>query len=56
MFDGENGAIAEIKFNTAADVDNSYTPLFYDKDNEGNRWGEIKDVQFVYDYVYKAIY
>ena len=56
MFNGTNGAVGEIKFNTAADVDNDYAPLFYDRDNEGNMWGEIKDIQFVYDYLYKSIY
>lgn len=50
-----NGAIAEIKFTTAADVDEDYAPLFYDKDNEGKPWGEIKDIQFVNDYMYKQI-
>ena len=56
MFNGTNGAVAEIKFNTAADVDDDYAPLFYDRDNEGNLWGEIKDIQFVYDYTYKMVY
>lgn len=56
MFDGTNGAIGEIKFTTAADVDTDYAPLFYDRDNEGKRWGEIKDVQFAYDYIYKMVY
>ena len=56
LFNGSNGAIAEIKFNTAADVDNDYAPILYEKDNEGNLWGEIIDIQFVNDYVYKAIY
>ena len=56
LFDGEHGAIANIKFNTAADIDEDYTPLFYDRDLNGNRWGEIKDIQFVYDYVYKMVY
>lgn len=56
LFNGTNGAIAEIKFNTAADVDNDYAPLFYDRDNEGNLWGEIKDIQFVNDYIYKMAY
>ena len=54
LFNGVNGAVAEIKFDTAADVDNDYTPQFYDKDNEGNLWGEIKDIQFVYEYMYKV--
>ena len=56
LSNGTNGAIAEIKFNTAADVDNDYAPLFYDRDNEGNLWGEIKDIQFVNDYIYKMTY
>lgn len=56
MFNGTNGAIGEIKFNTAADVDDSYAPLFYDKDNEGDLWGEIKDIQFANEYLYKAVY
>lgn len=55
LFNGTNGAIAEIKFNTAADVDEDYAPLFYDRDNEGKQWGEIKDIQFVYDYIYKMV-
>ena len=56
MSNGTNGAIAEIKFTTAADIDNDFTPLFYDRDNEGNLWGEIKDVQFVNEYAYEMIY
>lgn len=56
LFNGTNGAIAEIKFNTAADVDSSYGPKLYDRDNEGNQWGEIKDIQFVNDYIYKMTY
>lgn len=56
MFNGSNGAIAEIKLNTAADIDNDFVPLFYDRDNEGKLWGEIKDIQFVNDYMYKMVY
>jgi hypothetical protein len=56
MFNGTNGAVGEIKFTTSADVDTEFAPLFYDKDNEGNLWEEIKDIQFVNDYVYKMIY
>jgi hypothetical protein len=56
LFNGSHGAIANIKFNTAADLDEDYESLFYDRDGEGNRWGEIKDIQFVYDYVYKMVY
>lgn len=57
MCNGTHGAIGEIKFTTAADVDTDYPPLFYDKDGHGNNlWGEIKDIQFVYDYIYKMVY
>ena len=56
MFNGTNGAVGEIKFTTSADIDNDFTPLFYDRDNEGNLWGEIKDIQFVNDYTYEMIY
>ena len=56
MYNGTNGAVAEIKFTTAADVDNDFAPLFYDKDNEGNLWGEIKDIIFVNEYAYEMVY
>lgn len=56
LFNGTNGAVAEIKLNTAADVDNDFAPCFYDRDNEGNLWDEINDIQFAYDYVYKMVY
>ena len=41
------GAVAEIKFNTAADIDKDFEPLFYDKDENNLPWGKIKDMQFV---------
>lgn len=56
MFNGTNGAIAEIKFTTSADIDNDFAPIFYDRDNVGELWGEIKDIQFVNDYIYKMVY
>ena len=56
MFNGTNGAVGEIKFETYADVDSKFAPLFYDRDNEGNMWGEIKDIQFVNDYTYEMVY
>ena len=56
LFDGTHGAVAEVKLTTAADVDDDYPALFYDRDNAGNRWGEIRDIQFVYDYIYKMVY
>ena len=49
---GANGAIAEIKLNTASDVDETYAPRFYDKDSEGHKLGNILDVQFVREYSY----
>lgn len=56
LFNGSNGAVAEVKLNTAADIDTSFAPLLYDKDNEGNQWGEIKDIQFVNEYMYEVTY
>lgn len=56
LFNGTNGAIAEVKLNTAADLDEDSPVLFYEHDNKDNRFGEIKDIQFVNDYVYKMIY
>lgn len=56
LYDGTHGAIAEVKFTTAADIDEDFPTLFYDRDNDGNRWGEIHDMQFVYDYIYKMVY
>ncbi len=53
MYNGANGAIGEVKLDVAADVDEDYPPLFYDKDNEGDMWGEIEDIQFVNEYTYK---
>lgn len=56
LYDGTHGAIAEVKFTTAADLDEDFPTLFYDRDNEGNRWGKIHDMQFVNDYIYKMVY
>ena len=46
LHNGLNGAVAEIKFNRAADIDKDFAPLFYDKDDNGNLFGKIKDLQF----------
>ena len=54
LFNGTNGAVAEMRFNTAADVDEDFEPLFYDKDDNGNKWGIIKDMQFANEYMYKS--
>ena len=56
LFNGTNGAVAEIKFTTAADVDTDFAPLLYDKDNDGNPWEEIKDIIFVNEYAYEMVY
>lgn len=44
-----NGAVAEIKLTTSADVDESFS-LFCDKDSEGNAFGRILDLQFAHVY------
>ena len=54
LYNGTNGAVAEIKFNTAADIDEDFTPLFYDKDDNNCTWGKIKDLQFTNEYMYKS--
>ena len=52
LYNGTNGAVAEIMFNTAADVDQDFTPLFYDKGDDNSKWGKIKDLQFTDEYTY----
>lgn len=53
MNKGDEGAIAEVYLNTAADVDKNVPTLFYDQDNEGVKFGKIKDLQFTQIYIYK---
>ncbi len=48
------GAIAEIKLTTSADVDKTVPETFYNKDAQGVKFGNIKDVQFAYMYFYKT--
>lgn len=55
LYNNTNSAIAEIRFNTAADLDEEFETLFYDKDDEGLPFGKIKDMQFVYELNYKMI-
>lgn len=55
MNNGENGAIAEILLNTASDVDRNVPATFYDKDTEGKKFGNIKDLQFVQIYMYQPM-
>ena len=45
MNKGDEGAIAEVRLNTASDVDETYPIVVYNTDNEGNKLGNIKDVQ-----------
>lgn len=52
LYNGTNGAVAEIMFNTAADIDKDFTPLFYDKGDDNSKWGKIKDLQFTDEYLY----
>lgn len=53
LYNGSVGAVAEIKFNTAADIDEEFATLFYEVDDMGKSWGRIKDFQFVREYIYK---
>ncbi len=46
------GAVAEILLNTASDVDSDAPQLFYDKGNNGEPFGRIKDLQFTQIYMY----
>ncbi len=54
MNKGEYGAVAELLLNTASDVDKDVPVTFYDKDNNGVRFGNIKDLQFAPEYFYEA--
>lgn len=47
------GAIAEIKLTTSADLDTTVPEVFYDQDAQGNKFGNIRDLQFAYMYLYK---
>ena len=49
---GNEGAVAEIKLTTAADIDSEFKPTFYDKDDEGQKFGPIVDLQFAHEYMY----
>ena len=50
---GTEGGVAQIKLNTASDIDETYAPRFYDQDENGQRLGNILDVQFVREYSYQ---
>lgn len=51
---GSEGAIAEIRLNTASDLDNEFEPLFYNQSTEGEKLGVIQDVQFAHEYMYQV--
>ncbi|MGP1480332.1 MAG: PKD-like family lipoprotein [Hoylesella enoeca] len=53
MNKGDQGAVAEIKLNTASDIDESWAATFYDTDSDGAKLGNILDVQFVREYSYQ---
>ena len=50
---GAEGAITEIKLTTAADLDEEFTPVFFDRDEKGIKFGNIKDLQFAHLYLYE---
>ena len=51
---GSEGAIAEIKLNTASDLDAEFEPLFYNQGLNGEKFGNIQDVQFAHEYMYES--
>jgi hypothetical protein len=51
---GSEGAIAEIKLNTASDLDEEFEPLFYNQGSNGEKFGNIQDVQFAHEYMYES--
>ncbi|MBS9768815.1 MAG: hypothetical protein KGV44_14930 [Flavobacteriaceae bacterium] len=54
MNKGSQGAVAEIKLTIASDLDPAYKPVFYDKDDKGQTFGVIQDLQFAHEYFYKV--
>lgn len=52
---GDEGAVAEIRLTTAADVDQTFTPKFYDRAQDGTKFGNIRDLQFAHIYFYKSL-
>ena len=56
LHNNENkGAVAEIRITTAADLDEDFETLFYEKDDNGKPFGKIKDMLFVYELNYTTI-
>lgn len=47
------GAVAEVKLTTSADLDEEFAPTFYNQDSEGNKFGRIKDLVFAREYLYQ---
>ena len=50
---GSEGAVAEIKLNTASDLDEEFEPLFYNQGEDGEKFGNIQDLQFAHEYSYQ---
>ena len=51
---GAEGAVAEIKLNTASDLDEEFEPLFYNQGEDGEKFGNIQDLQFAHEYMYQV--
>ena len=51
---GAEGAVAEIKLNTASDLDEEFEPLFYNQGEDGEKFGNIQDLQFSHEYMYQV--
>ena len=52
MNKGSEGAVTEIKLNTAGDVDEEFESEVYTQDDNGNKFGNIMDLQFAHEYSY----
>lgn len=52
MCKGNEGAVAEIKLNTAGDIDETFHTEVYTQDENGQKFGKIIDLQFAYEYTY----
>lgn len=55
MNKGDNGAIAELRLTTASDVDPKFPIKVYKADEDGNEFGNIKDVVFAHIYTYSEL-
>lgn len=55
MNKGNQGAVTELKFTTAADLDESFVPHLYTTDKDGQPFGKIVDLQFAHIYTYQTL-